>query len=184
LEWDEFNKAGLLADEGVQAFEKVFTDWFGHLYAYAMSVVKDEGIAEEAVQAVFCRIWEKRERLQVHASLKAYLYGSVYHECMDWLRHRKRVEAHRRHAQAVHTGGRVMMESASAKVELGELEKKLQLAINELPDQCRAIFCLSRYGELGYKEIAGQLGISVKTVEAQISKALKRLRKRLADFLV
>jgi RNA polymerase sigma-70 factor (ECF subfamily) len=87
-------------------------------------------------------------------------------------------------AQAMHTGGRVMMESASAKVELGELEKKLQQAINELPDQCRAIFCLSRYGELGYKEIAGQLGISVKTVEAQISKALKRLRKKLADFLV
>jgi RNA polymerase sigma-70 factor, ECF subfamily len=182
LEWNEFSKAGLRADEGVQAFEKVFTDWFGHLYAYAMSVVKEEETAEEVVQAVFCRIWEKRERLQVHASLKAYLYGSVYHECMDWLRHRKRVEAHRRHT--IRTGTRWMTESAAAKVELGELEKKLQQAIDELPDQCRAIFCLSRYGELGYKEIAGQLGISVKTVEAQISKALKRLRKKLADFLV
>lgn len=182
MEWNEFTRAGLLADEGVQAFEKVFADWFGRLYAYAMSVVKDEGTAEEVVQAVFCRIWEKRERLQVHASLKAYLYGSVYHECMDWLRHRKRVKAHRRHA--IHTGSRLRTESAAAKVELGELEKKLQQAIDELPDQCRAIFCLSRYGELGYKEIAGQLGISVKTVEAQISKALKRLRKKLADFLV
>jgi RNA polymerase sigma-70 factor, ECF subfamily len=182
LEWNEFSRTGLRADEGVQAFEKVFTDWFGHLYAYAMSVVKDEGTAEEVVQAVFCRIWEKRDRLQVHASLKAYLYGSVYHECMDWLRHRKRVEAHRHHK--IHTGGRMMRESAAAKVELGELEKKLQQAIDELPDQCRAIFCLSRYGELGYREIAGQLGISVKTVEAQISKALKRLRKKLADFLV
>jgi RNA polymerase sigma-70 factor (ECF subfamily) len=182
LEWNEFSKAGLRANEGVQAFEKVFTDWFGHLYAYAMSVVKDDETAEEVVQAVFCRIWEKRDRLQVHASLKAYLYGSVYHECMDWLRHRKRVEAHRRHT--IHTGSRGMTESAAARVELGELEKKLQQAIDELPDQCRAIFCLSRYGELGYKEIAEQLGISVKTVEAQISKALKRLRKKLADFLV
>jgi RNA polymerase sigma-70 factor (ECF subfamily) len=182
LEWSEFNKAGLLADEGVQAFEKVFTDWFGHLYAYAMSVVKDEETAEEVVQKVFCRIWEKRERLEVHTSLKAYLYGSVYHECMDWLRHRKRVEAHRR--QIMRHDSQASRESAADKVELRELEKKLQQAINELPDQCRAIFCLSRYGELGYKEIAGQLGISVKTVEAQISKALKRLRKKLADFLV
>jgi RNA polymerase sigma-70 factor, ECF subfamily len=182
LEWSEFSKAGLLADEGVQVVEKVFTDWFGHLYAYAMSVVKDEETAEEVVQKVFCRIWEKRERLEVHTSLKAYLYGSVYHECMDWLRHRKRVEAHRR--QTMRHGGQASRESASDKVELSELEKKLQQAIDELPDQCRAIFCLSRYGELGYKEIAGQLGISVKTVEAQISKALKRLRKKLADFLV
>ena len=182
MEWNEFNRAGLLADEGVQAFEKVFTDWFGHLYAYAMSVVKDEETAEEVVQKVFCRIWEKRERLEVHTSLKAYLYGSVYHECMDWLRHRKRVETHRR--QVMRHGSQGSRESAADKVELGELEKKLQQAIHELPDQCRAIFCLSRYGELGYKEIAGQLGISVKTVEAQISKALKRLRKKLADFLV
>jgi RNA polymerase sigma-70 factor, ECF subfamily len=123
LEWSEFSKAGLLADEGVQAFEKVFTDSFGHLYAYAMSVVKDEGIAEEVVQKVFCRIWEKRERLKVHASLKAYLYGSVYHECMDWLRHRKRVEAHWR--QVMRHDSQVSRESAADKAELGELEKKL-----------------------------------------------------------
>jgi RNA polymerase sigma-70 factor (ECF subfamily) len=171
----------LPADDAVQAFEQVFTDWFGQLYAYAMSVLKEEEIAEEVVQAVFCRIWEKRERLEVQTSLKAYLYGSVYHECMDWLRHRKRVEAHRR--QVMHSGSRVMTESAAGKVELGELEKKLKQAIDELPDQCRAIFCLSRYGELGYREIADQLGISVKTVEAQIGKALKRLRKKLADFI-
>jgi RNA polymerase sigma-70 factor (ECF subfamily) len=72
---------------------------------------------------------------------------------------------------------------ASGKAELKELEAKLRDALSQLPDQCRAIFQLSRFGGLKYREIAEQLGLSVKTVEAQVSKALKHLRDQLADFL-
>jgi RNA polymerase sigma-70 factor (ECF subfamily) len=73
--------------------------------------------------------------------------------------------------------------NASDKVEAGELEARFQRALDELPKQCRAIFQLSRFSELKYREIAEQLGISVKTVEAQMGKALKLLRRQLADFL-
>lgn len=163
-----------------QAFEKIFTDWFGSLYAYAWSVLGDSAMAEEAVQTVFCRIWEKKDQLKVHTSLKAYLYGSVYHECMDLIRRERRKKAYRLHA--LRNNDRTV-QNTSAQSDLGDLEKRLRLALDELPDQCRAIFQLSRFGDLKYREIAGQLGLSVKTVEAQITKALKHLRKRLVDFL-
>lgn len=172
---------GLITEGNEQAFDKLFTDWFGKLYAYAFSVLRDEAIAEEAVQSVFCRIWEKRGQLEVRTSLQAYLYGSVYHECMGWLRHEKHIKVHRSHV--LRGGEQPTAENAAGKVELGELEIRLKQALDELPDQCRAIFQLSRFGGLKYREIAGQLDLSVKTVEAQVSKALKHLRTKLADFL-
>jgi RNA polymerase sigma-70 factor, ECF subfamily len=171
---------GLIARGNEKVFDQLFTDWFGALYAYAFSVLGDETLAEEAVQSVFCKIWEKREQLKVHTSVKAYLYGCVYHECMNWLRHKKHIQAHRSHVlhNESHSVG-----DASIKAEMGELELKLKMAMDELPDQCRAIFQLSRFGGLKYQEIAGQLNISVKTVESQVSKALKHLRIKLSDFL-
>jgi RNA polymerase sigma-70 factor (ECF subfamily) len=164
-----------------EEFEKLFAECFGNLYSYAFSITKDAATAEEIIQTVLCLIWEKRERLEVNSSLKAYLFGCVYHECMNLIRHKKRHQAYRSHI--LQNSRSNMAESAAAGVELGELEKRLYQAINELPLRCKAIFFLSRFSQLGYREIASQLGISVKTVEAQMSKALRHLRKRLADFL-
>ena len=177
----DLSHIGLIAEGNEQAFDKLFTDWFGKLYTYAFSVLRDEAMAEEAVQAVFCRVWEKRDQLQVRSSLKAYLYGSVYHECMNWHRHEKYVKAHRSY---VMRSEQPSVNNASGKAELGELEIRLKQALDELPEQCRAIFQLSRFGGLKYREIAEQLDLSVKTVEAQVSRALKELRNKLGDFLV
>lgn len=163
------------------AFDALFTAWYSKLQAYAFSVLQNEVHAEEVVQTVFCRIWEKRRQWQVHTSMKAYLYGCVYHQCMDGLRRDKQVQKYQRHVLQSSTGGQVA--PASGKAELKELEAKLQYALSQLPDQCRAIFQLSRFGGLKYREIAEQLGVSVKTVEAQVSKALKHLRDQLTDFL-
>lgn len=164
-----------------QVFEKVFTDWFGNLYSYAFSILKDEAMAEESVQSVFCRIWEKREELQVNTSIKAYLYGSVYHECVNWIRQDKHKMAYRSHVLT--RKGQISSGKSSDKTEMGELEKRLKQALEGLPEQRRAIFQLSRFGELKYREIAEQLGISIKTVESQMTKAMKELRKKLADYI-
>jgi RNA polymerase sigma-70 factor (ECF subfamily) len=184
LETNDLLFIGSVVQADGQAFEKLFNDWYGPLHAYACSVLKDEALAGEAVQAVFCRLWEKRDRLRVETSIKAYLYGSVYHECVNWMRREKSRRLYQsglllrlgRHA------GR-SPENASDKAEAGELERRYRRALDELPMQCRAIFQLSRFSELKYREIAEQMGISVKTVEAQMSKALKLLRDKLADFL-
>lgn len=163
------------------AFDALFTAWYGKLQAYAFSVLQNEAQAEEVVQTVFCRIWEKRRQWQVHTSMKAYLYGCVYHQCMDGLRRGKQARKYQRHVLQNSVEGQAA--PASGKAELKELEAKLQAALLQLPDQCRAIFQLSRFGGLKYREIAEQSGVSVKTVEAQVSKALKHLRDQLIDFL-
>ena len=170
------------ADE--QVFEKLFIDWYGPLRAYACSVLKDESLAGEAVQAVFSRFWERREQLRIQVSLKAYLYGSVYHECVNWLRREKTRRVYRSEL-LIRLGGEAARstENAFDKAEAGELEQRFQRALDELPRQCKAIFQLSRFSELKYREIAEQLGISVKTVESQMSKALKLLRHKLAEYL-
>jgi RNA polymerase sigma-70 factor (ECF subfamily) len=163
------------------AFDALFTAWYGKLQAYAFSVLQNEAQAEEAVQTLFCRIWERRRQWQVHTSMKAYLYGSVYHQCMDGLRRVKQVRKYQRHVLESNIEGQAA--PASGKAELKELEARLQHALSQLPDQCRAIFQLSRFGGFKYREIAEQLNISIKTVEAQVSKALKHLRDQLTDLL-
>jgi RNA polymerase sigma-70 factor (ECF subfamily) len=176
-------RSDVQADE--QVFEKLFADWYGPLYAYACSVLRDGSLAKEAVQAVFSRLWERREQLQVQTSLKAYLYGCVYHECVNWMRREKRRRDYRSGVLArLGSEAGKSPENASDRVEAVELERRFQRALDELPKQCRAIFQLSRFSGLKYREIADQLGISVKTVEAQMGKALKLLRQRLADYLV
>jgi len=158
-----------------QAFEQLFTDWFGGLHAYAFSMLKDDPEAEEVVQAVFCRVWERRASIPEPASIRAYLYGCVYHACVDQLRRKK--------ARPAFSAGLAATGDAAGRLELAELEARFQQVLAQLPEQCRNIYQLSRFAELRYRDIAEQLGISVKTVEAQMSKALKRLREELADYL-
>lgn len=161
-------------------FEQLFKEHFKSLYAYAYTIVKEETAAEEIVQNVFYKIWEKNKQPDIQTSVKAYLYKAVYHDSLNYLKHLK-VRAQYK--------SRVMHEQkdagvpASGKLLLKELEEKLRDAMNGLPEQCRTIFQLSRFDGLKYQEIADQLGISPKTVENQMGKALKLLRVKLIDFL-
>lgn len=174
----------LLADSdelsNERTFEHLFKSYFKALHAYAYTIVNDEITAEEMVQTVFLKIWEKKEQLQVETSVKAYLYRSVYNCCMNYLKHKKIKSNYREH---ISYSMKNEFDDASKKVQLTELETRLRAALNELPEQCRTIFQLSRFDELKYKEIAAHLGLSPKTVENQMGKALKILRLKLADFL-
>ncbi len=165
---------------GEFAFETLFTTHFKRLYAYALTIVKEEMTAEEMVQNVFFKIWEKQGRIDIKTSVLAYLYRAVYHESLNYLKHRKVKQAYQSHA-ARQAG--YQAESASSRVQLSELQQKLDLALAELPEQCRTIFQMSRFEELKYLEIAEKLGLSVKTVENQMGKALRILREKLADYL-
>lgn len=181
----ELSYAGLIdllaAGDG-QVFEKVFKAHFKSLHAYACTLLDNEAIAEEMVQQVFYKLWERKEQVLVHTSLKAYLYRAVHNESMNHLKHRKVKSTHQTYAmqQQNHQHERNAAEQLAGK----ELESKIREALNDLPEQCRTIFQLSRFEELKYREIAEQLSLSVKTVENQMGKALKLMRLKLADFLV
>lgn len=162
------------------SFEALFKANFKRLFAYAITILRDDSHAEEIVQNVFYKMWEKKGQIDIQTSVTAYLYRSVYNDCLNYLKHQK-VQA----SYTMHKAWSLKNESdnASAKVQLSELQQKLDAALSELPEQCRTIFQMSRFEELKYREIASRLGISVKTVENQMGKALSILRTKLADYL-
>lgn len=163
-----------------RAFEEVFKKYFNDLHSYAFAIVKDEAVAEGIVQNVFLKIWERGENLNYRQAPAPYLYRSVHNESLNHLKHKKVRQAYDHYAskQQVYEKS-----SASSKVQLSELQQKISEALNCLPQQCRTIFQMSRFREMKYQEIADELGISVKTVEAQMGKALKVMRKELAEYL-
>ncbi|WP_316845767.1 RNA polymerase sigma-70 factor [Pedobacter psychrodurus] len=162
------------------AFETLFKTHYNALHAYAQVILKDEDLAEEIVQGMFLKFWEKRTSLNIQ-SIKAYLYKCVYNDSLNYLKQEKTKSKYQDFT--VHTMN-TEHEPASLKVELSELQQHLKEALNHLPEQCRTIFQMSRFEELKYREIAEHLGLSIKTVENQMGKALRILRLKLADFLV
>jgi RNA polymerase sigma-70 factor (ECF subfamily) len=169
-----------LAPTGEAAFEQLFKMHFRGLHAYAITILKDEMMGEEIVQNVFYKFWEKREQLAIETSPKAYLYKAVYHDCLNYIKHKKVKSTHAMH---VVRQSNDQVENASGKVLQGELKEHIHAAMNELPEQCRTIFQMSRFEGLKYQEIADEMGLSIKTIENQMGKALKLLRVKLVEFL-
>jgi len=164
------------------AYEIVFKNFHRPLRLYAFLMVKDEAMATDIVQEVFYRIWLKRDKLFIKSSLKAYLYACVHHESLLQLKKQKR---HTKYESFMIDSekNRVSAEDAAMKLTHAQLEESLRQALNRLPEQCRTIFQLNRFEKMKYKEVAASLGLSVKTVESQMGKALKRLRFSLSEFL-
>jgi RNA polymerase sigma-70 factor, ECF subfamily len=180
---EEDNRAAMtvLARSGSATFEQVFKTHFKRLLAYAFTIIRDEAAAEEMVQQVFCKLWERNRQLSVTGSVTAYLYRAVHNESLNYLKHLKVKTAHQLH---VAYSMKNEVENPCKTLQAAELERNIHAAMNELPEQCRLIFQLSRFEELKYREIADKLGLSVKTVENQMGKALRLLRVRLVDFLM
>ena len=169
-----------LAPGAEAAFEQLFKTHFRGLHAYAITILKDEKMGEEIVQNVFYKLWEKRDQLEIESSPRAYLYKAVYHDCLNHIKHKKVRSAHAMHVVR-HSSEQV--ENASGKVLQGELKEHIRAAMNELPEQCRTIFQMSRFDGFKYQEIADEMGLSVKTIENQMGKALKLMRQKLVEFL-
>ncbi|AEL26086.1 RNA polymerase sigma-70 factor [Cyclobacterium marinum] len=164
-------------------FEEVFKNHFKGLYGYARVLLKDEVVAEEVVQTVFLKLWEKRATVEITTSIKAYLYKAVYYDALNYLKHEKVKMKHRETKHHEYAGDQSIGTVVDNSVEEKEIQTRLNLALMALPDKCRKVFHLSRFEELKYAEIAERMGISIKTVEGHMGKALKTLRMELAEFL-
>ena len=136
--------------------------------------------AEEVVQDMFFNFWQKREKLDVNISLEAYLFRSVRNSCLNYLKHLKIREEHR---LATNDEIRAKEMQVYDNVVALELQERINHTIEQLPPERKKIFKMSRYEELKYREIAEKLNLSVKTVEVQMSKALKFLRLHLSEYL-
>ena len=158
------------------SFERLFREFFPPLMAFARKILMDEDDAREVVQKVFIALWEKRQEIDLSTSLKSYLFTSVHNRCLNAIRDRKKFSSE----EVPEVTGEW---DVSTQIESMELEDKIMEAVESLPEKCREVFELSRFDGLKYSEIAEHLNISVKTVENQMSKALKILREKLLKYL-
>jgi len=180
MEPEQTATLSLLPQRDEAAFEQIFKSHFKRLHCYAITILKDEAEAEEIVQQVFYKLWERNQLQTFSGSLNAYLYRAVHNESLNFLKHQQVRTNHQLH---VAYSMKQQTDDSEQKAASAELEKHIHKALNELPEQCRTIFQLSRFDELKYLEIADKLGLSVKTVENQMGKALKLMRIKLAHFL-
>jgi RNA polymerase sigma-70 factor (ECF subfamily) len=141
--------------------------------------VKDKSTTEDIAQDVFIKFWEKRKQLNITSSVVAYLHRMGTNEAISYLRRRKHFESEEVIEYSVPNN----LVSGESEMLQSELQENVTDAINSLPPKCRAIFQLSRFEDLTYKEIAAKLDISVKTVENQMGKALRVLRGKLRGYL-
>jgi RNA polymerase sigma-70 factor, ECF subfamily len=162
--------------------ELLFKEHYEQLHRYAFTIVKDNDEAKDVVQSVFLNLWEKRESLNITTSGKAYLFRSVYNESLNHLKKQEVLQRH--HNISVSETDLSSEQKPFAFEDELLLKQKIDEVLNELPPQCREVFMKSRAEKLKYTEIAAELGIAVKTVEAHMSKALKLIRKIVGVFVL
>lgn len=158
-------------------FEAFFREHYADLCRGVNRLIRDGDLAEDLVQEVFLRVWEKRSKLELDERFLFYLKKSCHHEALQLLRSQK-PSLELSNELALTTD-----HSTDENILQKQLEESVLTSINKLPEKTRLIFTLSRYEEMTYKEIAHQLDISIKAVEKHMSKALKLMHDYLADFL-
>lgn len=162
--------------------ENLFKEHYVQLHRYAFTIVKDMDEAKDVVQAVFLNFWDKRATLNITSSPKSYLFRSVYNESINYLKKQEVLQKYH-HFSATETSDIQEQKPFAFEDEL-YLKQKIDAVLQELPPQCREVFIKSRAEQKKYSEIATELGIAVKTVEAHMSKALKIIRSIVGVFVL
>lgn len=169
---------GRIRKGDIGQFESLFRSSYVSLVKYANKLIKDQDTAEEIVQDLFFRLWEDREKIKIESSLNGYLFRAVHNRCLHHFEHLKVVE---RHAQEITSGAPESPEDPAERLQYKELQARIALILERLPERCGKIFMMNRFEGLKYSEIAKILSVSVKTVESNMGKALKEFRKALAE---
>jgi RNA polymerase sigma-70 factor (ECF subfamily) len=169
---------GRIRQGDIKQYEALFRSSYASLVKYAKTLIKDHDSAEEIVQDLFFRLWQNKEKIQIVSSLNGYLFRSVHNRCLHYIEHLKVVERYEQEISLEKSSG---AESPADVLQYKELQAKIARTIEKLPERCGQIFCMNRFEGLKYSEIAEKLSVSVKTVEANMGRALKEFRKALAE---
>jgi len=158
-----------------QAMNALFRRHYSFICRAVYRVLKDNVVAEDIAQEVFFGLWKKRETLKITTSVPAYLKRAAVNKSLNYIRDQKIKFDDEDQLPLLSNN----QSTTQQQLEANDLQKQIDDAIDSLPEKCRLVFTLSRFEEMSYKEIASELDISIKTVENQISKALKYLRLAL-----
>lgn len=172
-----------LKEGNVKAFEALFRHYYSPLCLYAASITGSVEVGEEIVEELFYLFWKDREKLQLFHSVKSYLYGAVRNQSLQYCEHREVRNRYRDGILSASTGNASTPSSdPHEQLEYKELQTLINRTLAKLPERRLHIFKLHRLGGKKYAEIATLLSLSVKTVEAEMTKALKTLRKEIENY--
>lgn len=168
-----------------RAFTQLFNEMKVSLASYAFRILFDQKEAEEVVHTTFCKLWDNRGKIEINESIKSYLYKSVYNNSISILRKKKQFGKYFELGLTdVYFNKIVQDPNSEMRIVDSETRKIILEAINDLPEKCRNIFVSCKIDGLTYRQVAEKYNLSEKTVENQMSIALKRLRKDLDWLLV
>jgi len=161
------------------AFELLFHFYYSGLVIYASQFTADRDEAEEIVQDFFVRFWQKHQQILLSDSLKNYFFSSIRNSSINYLKHKKIEDGY---LKEIYDLSNEHLAYDTNLYVASELQDKIKNSIEILPDKCREIFMMSRMRGMKNEEIASELNLSKRTVESQISNALKVLRVELKDY--
>jgi RNA polymerase sigma-70 factor (ECF subfamily) len=165
-----------LASKNLHKFEELFKGLFAPLSGFAIKFTGDLDAAKNLVHEVFIQLWEKFDSLPPDTNYKSYCYTAVRNKCLNYVRDKKKFVILDNLPES-------QLTETNSTLETAELEQKIEAAIASLPEKCRMIFELNRIEGLKYVEISRKMNISIKTVEAQMTKALRVMKEHLTEFL-
>ncbi len=181
IEINEQTWLAQLREGDEDALRHLFNRYYPQLLTAVYRMVPDEETCKDLAQEVFVELWNKRAQLEIRTSVRAYLHRAAVNRTLNYIKSRKRMlleEPNDQHQQADLSHIEI-----DQQADLQNMEDALHRAIEQLPEKCRLVFSLSRFEQLSHREIAEQLGISVKTIENQITKAMKFLRNSLTQHV-
>jgi len=187
MESEADNLLEKLKDGDKNAFTRIFYIYNSRLSYFAKAYVIDEDIAANLVQDAFIQLWDNKKKLNDNTSIAAYLYTITRNNCLNYLKH-QRVEA-KYHQKVINDGLELELNYGALRSldydlrDFEEVEKIIDKTIEMLSPQCRQVFTMSRFENQSNDQIASKLDISVKAVEANITRALKIFRTELKDYL-
>jgi RNA polymerase sigma-70 factor (ECF subfamily) len=161
-----------IQQKDIRAFEGFYKQQYKSFFMAAFKYLNDSSLCQEVVNDVFMKIWEDAEKLTIESSLRSYVYRAVINRSINVLNKQKKEAKHLKELRYVQDETYELRQ-----IEENELKIALYKAIEQLPDQCKRVFCMSRFEQLKQQEIADKLGISIKTVKNHITHALKQLHK-------
>jgi RNA polymerase sigma-70 factor (family 1) len=180
IELSDEQLIALLKQDNLNAFKEIYIRYWKKLYSESYKRLKNRELSEEIVQEIFTNLWLKRHSLQITSTVGGYLHQSVMNHVIDQYRKELVREKYKEAFKAVHSE---VDNSIEDEIMLKDLVYTIETEVSYLPDKCRSVYELSRNEHKTNKEIALHLGISEKTVENHLTKALKQLRLGLSHYL-
>lgn len=165
----------------IKVFEVVFRRYYSPLCLYAAGIIGRTDIAEEIIQDLFYVLWRDRESLQIFTSLNGYLYGAVRNRSLQYCEHRQVRDRHK--DKTISEKLEISDSTPEEQLEYKELEELINKTLGKMPERRLRIFRMQRFEGKKYAEIAKILSISIKTVEAEMTKALQLLRKEIENYI-